>query len=255
MNKKGITYSELTDFMRRSFQKRQETNFYLAAKHFFDTVTNAQPTRSLVEMTKITDAVKSLTTSFFKRTAGQSNKSAQDMCNDILLHAALACAGGHLLTKEVLDKIQADTWPNELIVRCSEWARAKHETSDTALTIRPYRPRERANDSGSGPEPRRTESAPAAARSQSRAGVWQPPHQRRGSPFPPSEQFRRTQNKVEYGSVVCFRCGARGHKYNDCFKRRVYCTYCRNNSHDLLACKRKLGGNGNTPFFRSFSRW
>ena len=65
MNKKEITYAELSDFMR-SFQKCQETNFYLAAKHFFETTTNAQPTKSVVEITKITDAVKSLTTAFFR---------------------------------------------------------------------------------------------------------------------------------------------------------------------------------------------
>ena len=192
-------------------------------------------------MTKITDAVKSLTAAIFKRTSGQSEESSQDMCNDILLHAALACTGGHQLTKEVLDKIVRNTWPNELIVRCSEWAMAKRATSDTVLSIRSYRPRERANDSGSGPESRRTENAPATERGQSRAGVWQPPHQRWSSSFPNSEPHsRRTQNKVEYGGVVCFRCGARGHKYNECYKRRVYYTYCRNNSHDLLACKRKL---------------
>ena len=45
---------------------------------------------------------------------------------------------------------------------------------------------------------------------------------------------------------VCFRCGEQGHMRNECESERVFCTYCKNASHNNRAC-RKLTNNSPSP--------
>ena len=45
---------------------------------------------------------------------------------------------------------------------------------------------------------------------------------------------------------MCFRCGEQGHMRNECKTKRVFCTYCKNTSHNNRAC-RKLTYNSPSP--------
>ena len=45
---------------------------------------------------------------------------------------------------------------------------------------------------------------------------------------------------------MCFRCGEQGHMRNECEIERVFCTYCKNASHNNKAC-RKLTNNTPSP--------
>ena len=49
--------------------------------------------------------------------------------------------------------------------------------------------------------------------------------------------------KEEDANVICYKCGIRGHKARTCY-RKVWCGYCKNNTHEESLCKKKGGQDG-----------
>ena len=49
--------------------------------------------------------------------------------------------------------------------------------------------------------------------------------------------------KEEVANLTCYKCGIKGHRARKCYKK-VWCNYCRNNTHAESLCKKKGGQDG-----------
>ena len=58
-----------------------------------------------------------------------------------------------------------------------------------------------------------------------------------------STNIHTGNRKDEDFNATCYKCGMKGHKARKCY-RKVWCSYCKNNTHQESLCKKKGGQDG-----------